>query len=409
MNYIYIIGSFLLGIIIAHVITKHVERLKFEAQHAHMKSKLDSLLLEHDNKEEFKNMLKEEFINMANSALISKQQILEEQNLKNLDLKLNPLKEKLSEFEKKVENFNKTGEINTSIIKDQIESITKENNSIRMQAENLANAIKDNAKSRGIFGEMILENILKSSGLENKNDNAQSGMYLTQTGFVDKNNPDSAKVVPDAVIYYPEDDKNIIVDSKLSLIDFLNYIESNDESEKELALKGFYKAIELRIDELANKYTNLEGLSTPDFTLMFIPIENCINYIYANQKVVEYAYKKRVVIVGPSSLIATLRVVKYAWAQKNQEKNVKEVVKLGESIYSKVVVLISNLEKLNVNFSSVQKTFAGIFTNLQGRGGLFSQTQKLKEYGVSSSNNIDNKYIEDNMLLEEQEAVSSEN
>src|SRR5699024_1826489 len=109
---------------------------------------------------------------------------------------------------------------------------------------------------------------------------------------------------------YPDDDKNIVIDSKMSFVDFMNFIETDDENEKQISLKRFYKSIEERINELSGKYDNLEGLATPDFTLMFVPIESCINYIYSNIKLIEEAYKKRVVIVGPASLIATLRVIK---------------------------------------------------------------------------------------------------
>ena len=177
-------------------------------------------------------------------------------------------------------------------------------------------------------------------------------------------------------------------------MDFLNYTEALDEEAKNIALKQFYKSIEDRINELSGKYDNLEGLLTPDFTLMFVPIEACINYIYSNQKIVENAYKKGIIIVGPASLIATLRVIKYSWAQKNQEKNIRDILKLSDSVYSKVVTLIGHLEKLQGNFSTVQKTFDNIFTTLKGRGGLFSQTDKLRTFGASPSNLIESKYIE---------------
>ena len=149
---------------------------------------------------------------------------------------------------------------------------------------------------------------------------------------------------------------------------------------------------------MSGKYDNLDGLATPDFTLMFVPVEACINYIYSNPKIVEDAYKKRIIIVGPASLIATLRVIKYSWAQKNQEKNVREIIKLGDSIFSKVVTLIAHLEKLQTNFSTVQKGFDNVFTSLSGRGGLFSLTQKLKERGISPAGKIDEKYLEENNI-----------
>ena len=386
----YIALSLIIGLVLGFVISK----LKFDVQKAKLQSEVDALKNSQNTSQNLCETIKSEFVNLANAAILEKQQMLEEQNLKNLNVQLNPLKERILEFQKKVEEFNVSGVKNTNIIQEQIKSLTNENNLIRTQAENLARALKENSKSRGLFGEMILENILKSSGMENKIDNPERGTYITQKGFRSNNDPNGAKITPDAVVYYPDDDKNIVIDSKMSFVDFLNFVETDDENEKQNSLKQFYKSIEERINELSGKYDNLEGLATPDFTLMFVPVEACINYIYSNVKLIEDAYKKRVVIVGPASLIATLRVIKYSWAQKNQEKNVREILKVSDNIYSKVATLIGHLEKLQTNFTTVQKTFGQIFTTLSGRGGLFSQTEKLKDYGIAPANSIDKKYIE---------------
>lgn len=386
----YIFLALIIGVVLGFVISK----LKFDVQKAKLQSEVDALKNSQNTSQNLCETIKSEFVNLANAAILEKQQMLEEQNLKNLNVQLNPLKERILEFQKKVEEFNVSGVKNTNIIQEQIKSLTNENNLIRTQAENLARALKENSKSRGLFGEMILENILKSSGMENKIDNPERGTYITQKGFRSNNDPNGAKITPDAVVYYPDDDKNIVIDSKMSFVDFLNFVETDDENEKQNSLKQFYKSIEDRINELSGKYDNLEGLATPDFTLMFVPVEACINYIYSNVKLVEDAYKKRVVIVGPASLIATLRVIKYSWAQKNQEKNVHEILKVSDNIYSKVATLIGHLEKLQTNFTTVQKTFGQIFTTLSGRGGLFSQTEKLKDYGIAPANSIDKKYIE---------------
>ena len=395
----YIFLALIIGVVLGFVISK----LKFDVQKAKLQSEVDALKNSQNTSQNLCETIKSEFVNLANAAILEKQQMLEEQNLKNLNVQLNPLKERILEFQKKVEEFNVSGVKNTNIIQEQIKSLTNENNLIRTQAENLARALKENSKSRGLFGEMILENILKSSGMENKIDNPERGTYITQKGFRSNNDPNGAKITPDAVVYYPDDDKNIVIDSKMSFVDFLNFVEADDENEKQNSLKQFYKSIEDRINELSGKYDNLEGLATPDFTLMFVPVEACINYIYSNVKLVEDAYKKRVVIVGPASLIATLRVIKYSWAQKNQEKNVREILKVSDNIYSKVATLIGHLEKLQTNFTTVQKTFGQIFTTLSGRGGLFSQTEKLKDYGIAPANSIDKKYIE----VKEDELIES--
>ena len=385
---------FLFGCIITYFLAGRYVKLKYELDKAKLEAQLESSLEGQKTTQELCNTIKEEFVNLANSALLDKQQMLEEQNLKRLDTQLAPLKERMSEFQKKVEEFNISGVQNTNIIREQIKSLTNENNLIRTQAQELARAFKENSKTRGLLGEMILENILKSSGLENKADNP-NGIYVTQKGFRSNIDPDSSKITPDAVVYYPDNNKNIVIDSKMSLVDFIELVNSEDEEEKSRYLKQFYSAIEDRINELGGKYDNLEGLATPDFTLMFVPVEACINYIYSNPKIIEDAYKKKVIIVGPASLIATLRVIKYSWAQKNQEKNVREIIKLGDNIFSKVVTLISHMEKLKTSFTTVQKNFDSVLKSLSGRGGLFSSTNKLKDFGVSPTGTIEQKYLEE--------------
>lgn len=395
MTVLYLLFAFVIGFLVCYFALLKPSKLKFELDKTRLNFDIDALKNSQKTTESLCNMVKEEFVNLANSAIIEKTKVLEEANLKKLDTSINPLKERILEFQKKVEEFNIEGVKNTNVIQEQIRSLTNENNQIRMTAENLARALRDNSKSRGLFGEMILENILKASGLEDKKDNPEYGTFITQTGFRALDNPDGAKIMPDAVVYFPDDNKNIVIDSKLPLVDFLGYVEANDEDDKEKSLKQFYKSVEDRVAELSGKYNNLEGLCVPDFTLMFVPVEACMNYIYSNQKIVENAYKKGVVIVGPASLIATLRIVKYAWAQKNQEKNIKEITKLCENIYSKVVTLIEKFESLQKNFSTMNKSFEAIFTTLKGKGGLISQTQKLKTFGISPTSTIDAKYIEE--------------
>ena len=149
-----------------------------------------------------------------------------------------------------------------------------------------------------------------------------------------------------------------------------------------------------RIKELENKYVNLEGLATPDFTLLFIPFEACMGLIYANQSLIEEASKRNIVIVGPSTLLATLRTINFAWMNKNQANNIKEILKTGEGIYSKCQTLISKLEALSVNFDTLRKGFDGVFTSLKGRGGLFGQIAKFKDLGFNPSNPIDEEYLD---------------
>ena len=210
---------FFSGCIITYFLAGRYVKLKYELDRAKLEAQLESSLEGQKTTQELCNTIKEEFVNLANSALLDKQQMLEEQNLKRLDTQLAPLKERISEVQKKVEEFNISGVQNTNNIREQIKSLTNENNLIRTQAQELARAFKENSKTRGLLGEMILENILKSSGLENKAENP-NGIYVTQKGFRSNIYPDRNKINTDAVVYYTDNNKNIVIDSKMATADF---------------------------------------------------------------------------------------------------------------------------------------------------------------------------------------------
>ncbi len=387
-----IILSFITGFLAAFIILKS-QNAKLEIDKAKLEEKIKTLLENSKTKEEYSELIKKEFTNLANQALLEKNKALDENNQKNLEAYLNPLKEKIREFQDKIEQYNITGIKNTQTIREQIEYLTSQNKLISGQTEKLANAISANSKFRGSFGEMILEKLLKLSGLVNKKDDPVKGNYVTQEGFRDLNNPSSNKINPDAVIYLA-DGKNIIVDSKATIVNFLEYTNASTEEAAAESIKKFYQNTMDRIKELENKYVNLEGLATPDFTLLFIPFEACMGLIYANQSLIEEASKRNIVIVGPSTLLATLRTINFAWMNKNQANNIKEILKTGEGIYSKCQTLISKLEALSVNFDTLRKGFDGVFTSLKGRGGLFGQIAKFKDLGFNPSNPIDEKYLD---------------
>ncbi len=386
--------TFVLGFFAA-TISQKSKNTALEVENAKLQEKISSLSDKIQNREEYSALLKKEFVGLANQALIEKNKILSDENQKNLDAFLKPLRENLKDFQAKVEEYNITGIKNTQTLKEQIEYLSGQNKLITTQTERLASAISSNSKFRGSFGEMILERLLKVSGLVDKKEDPIKGNYLLQAGFRDLNAAGGNKITPDAVIYLSDGTKNIIVDSKASIANFLDYTNAQNEDEAQDSIKKFYSNISDRIKELENKYANLEGLSAPDFTLLFIPFEACMGLIYANNGLIEEANKRNIVIVGPSTLLATLRTVNYIWINKNQNDNIKEILKTGEGIYSKCQTLIGKLEALSVNFETLRKGFDGVFTSLKGRGGLFGQIAKFKDLGFNPVNPIDEKYLTD--------------
>lgn len=391
--------AFLFGAIIAgFILNKKLEleknkNLELNNENISLKAELKVYEENKTNEENLKNLIKEEFTNTAAKVLIEKQQFLNEQNKTSLETFLNPLKEKIKEFQQRVEKADETGKINTATLKEKIEELVKQNQITCSQTEKLSNAISQNSKFRGSMGEMILEKLLKSSGLIDKKENPM-GNYETQKGFRSKDGDTGVKIV-DAVIYLSEGKKSVVIDSKASLVEFINFTETTDDDEKQKHLNAFLADVKDRIKELAGKYNNLEGLMTPDFTIMFIPFEYPLTYIYSNPDLIEYALKNNIIISGPSTLIATLRTINYSWAQKNQYENIQNITTLAKNIYEKTATLIQKIEGVQTSFETVRKKFDEVFSTAMGQRGLFNQVEKLKEYGISSTKKIDEKYLED--------------
>lgn len=401
----FITGGFIIGFFMVNNINLQKNNLKkANEENSALKEEIAGLKAELKAKEEIKaneeglfNLIKKEFASAANEILIEKQKSLQEQNKTSLESFLNPLKEKIKEFQTKVEKADETGKINTATLKEKIEELVKQNQLTCFQTEKLSNAISQNSKFRGSMGEMILDKLLKSSGLIDRKENPGKGNYETQVGFKNADGTTGTKIL-DAVVYLSEGQKSIVIDSKASLAEFMNFMENEDENEKQKHMSAFLNDVNDRIKELSGKYTNLEGLNTPDFTIMFIPFEYPLTYIYSNNKLVEDALKQNIIIAGPSTLIATLRTINYSWSQKNQYDNIKDITKLGTSIYEKCVTFIQKIESVQTSFETVRKKFDDAFTTIKGKGGLLGQVEKLKEYGLSPSKEIEGKYLEDNLL-----------
>ncbi len=333
--------------------------------------------------------LGEIFQNIANNTINQTQESLIKKN----QTVLEPFKKELYEFKEKVEQLKNKGIENTTALKEKIDTLTKNSDMLQFKAEELTNSLKANAKERGLFGEMVLEQVLASSGLINKKDNPEKGSYITQKGFKDLNNPTANSLTPDAIVYFPENSRHLVIDAKCPLNYFQNYINTEDVEQKEQYLKEFFNALSRMLEDLSSKYNNLEGLNTPEFKFMFIPIEACLTYIYDRVDIITKATQCNIVIVGPSTLLATLKVIRQAWDDKNISENIKEIQKGAISLYDKFCIFISKLENVGKSFTNVQKDFENLFTTIQGKDGLISRFEKFKQLGINPKKQIDSKYL----------------
>lgn len=314
---------------------------------------------------------------------------LKTENEQQLNLLLNPLKEKLEKFEAKV-NENKEHDIKRyANMESLIKVLSEQHSQMNSTAQNLVNALKGEQKTQGNWGEMALERILESSGLENGRE------YHLQSSF---RNEQNELLRPDVVIQLP-DEKHIIIDAKVSLKAFEQYINSDDPSEKKLALNNHLLSIKSHIKGLGEKdYSHLPGITTPDFVLLFMPIESSFSLAMKEEPTLyQQAWDKKVVIVTPSTLLATLKTVEGLWKHERQNRHAHEIAEQAGRLYDKFVNFVGDLEKVGTKQKEALKSYDEAMSKLSdGKGNLTRSAEKLKELGVKSKKQLDRKFLDEN-------------
>ncbi|MCO6495978.1 MAG: DNA recombination protein RmuC [Bacteroidetes bacterium] len=336
-------------------------------------------------KEEFEKnekLLREKFENLANKILDEKTQKFTETNRTNLDIILNPLKEKIADFEKKVEQTytNETRERHS--LKDEVKNLVELNTKLNEEAKNLTQALKGEKKTQGNWGELMLERILESSGLRKGIE--YEDQYST-TG------DENQRLYPDFVIRLPEN-KHLIIDSKVSLVAYERYVNAENIEEQKKAINEHIVSVRNHINGLtAKEYFKAKGLNSPDFVLLFMPIESSFAAaIEADSDLFNYAWDRKIVIVSPSTLLATLKTVASLWRLENQNKNAEKIAEEAGSLYDKVNGFVEDLKKLGAQLNTVQGTYNDSFNKLyQGRGNILSKVEKLQLLGAKTSKTID--------------------
>ena len=331
-----------------------------------------------------KKQLKIEFKNIANEIVKEQSKDFSEHN-SNL---LKPFKTQLESFEKTVQNQLKDNIERDASFKAQLEKLTFLNKEISQEAANLTNALKGDNKFQGNWGELILERVLESSGLE------KGAEYNTQVSLT---NADEDRIQPDAIVHLP-DNKHIIIDSKVSLVAYEQYVNSENNEKREQYLKSHLLSVKNHIKQLSEKkYQTAEGLTTPDFILLFVPIEASFGLaVKEDVEVFNYAWNKNIVIVSPSTLLATLKTIASLWKQEKQNKNVLKIAEESGKLYDKFVGFVSDLSKIEKSLDKTSKDFSEAQKKLyEGRGNIVSRIEKIKELGAKTTKQIDEKYLEE--------------
>ncbi|MFT7613599.1 MAG: DNA recombination protein RmuC [Parvicellaceae bacterium] len=343
-----------------------------------------------DQKEEvgkLQEKFTKEFKLIANEVLEQKSKSFKEENKESMGILLNPLKERLKEFQDRVEKTNEEGIKRNTVLSEQIKHLRELNQEITEETKSLTKALKGDSKTQGNWGELQLESILEKAGLQKDIHYSKEDNYKTEDG----NNQRL-----DYVINLP-DGKHLILDSKVSLTAYSNYYDTDDTKEQERFLKLHMDSINIHIKTLSDKdYHKLYGINPPDYVLMFVANEPALNVaLREDSSIYEKALSKNLVLVSTTTLLATLRTISYIWKQDLQNKNAEEIARQAANLYDKFVGFTDDIIKLGSQLKTVTGTYEEAAKKLsEGKGNLIKRTEDLKKLGVNPSKNIDQKLVD---------------
>jgi DNA recombination protein RmuC len=331
--------------------------------------------------QEARDQLKLEFQNVANKIFEDKSQKFTAQNKENIEGVLKPMREQLVDFKKKVEDvYDKESKDRVSLLTEIIH-LKSLNERISEDAINLTNALKGQSKTRGSWGEMILERVLEESGLHKGREYEVQVMYASEEG---------QRRHPDVIVHLPEG-KDIVIDSKVSLTAYEKYCSADTDEKREKRLKEHLISIRTHIKDLSEKrYEELEGITTLDFVLMFLPIEGAFwTAIESEQGLFNEAFNKNIMLVSPSTLLATLRIINNIWRYEDQNKNAMIIAKKAGDLYGKFVGFVEALEDVGQKIGKAQESYKTARDRLsKGKGNLVRRTEELKQLGVKAQKEL---------------------
>ncbi len=373
-------------------LTTRLEQIRVERDQAlqraiRLEAELDSerKQVQHriDSLNEAKEALTNQFKNLANEILEDKTKKFTEQNAQQLDILLKPLQTKLTEFKEQVSNSYEKESRERFALKHEIERLANLNLKMSDEARSLTNALKGDSKIQGNWGELVLESILESSGLRKGEE------YLVQDSHMQA---DGSRLQPDVIIKLPEG-RHLVIDSKVSITAYARHTEAatTDEADKELL--AHIQSIRQHIQGLSGKnYAGIADIASVDFVLMFIPIEPAfLSALKSAPNLYQEALSKNIVLVCPSTLMATLRTVAHLWRQDQQNKNAMEIARQCANLYDKFVGFVEDLEQIGKRLDQAQSSYHDAFNKLKsGKGNLIKAAEKVKELGVSPNKNLTN-------------------
>ncbi len=360
-----------------------------EADKRHLQQLLDKQLGEaqaeqQKHKQEIDEMQKRlttEFENIANRVLHQRQEDLAQQSRKQIGDMLLPLSERLKDFREQVNNaFNQETREKASL-QAELKQLIELNQTLSKDATNLTQALKGDVKKQGNWGEFILEKVLEASGL-------RKGIEYDREVVVHGTEGETLR--PDVIIRMP-DNKHIIVDSKVSLVAYEQLQHAETDEQYKSLLKAHTESLKQHVKELYDKqYQRATGLNTPDFVLMFVPIEASYSVaIQADNTLYDYALERKIVIVSPTTLLATLHTISYVWKQENQSRNAQEIARLAGAMYDKLCGMTEDFQKVQKSLDAAQKAYNETFKKLsEGNGNVLRTADRIRELGAKTSKSL---------------------
>ena len=337
--------------------------------------------------ERSKEQLGESFKNIANDLLESKSKSLSQSSKENITALLSPLQEKITQFEKRVEEtYDKESKERFSLARE-IKSLQALNNKISEDAVNLTNALKSDNKAQGAWGEFVLESILEKSGL------TKGREYEVQVALKAE---DGSKSQPDVIVHLPES-RDIVIDSKVSLKAWDAFCSSDKGSDRDALLKQHIASIRQHVKTLSAKdYQNLTGLNSLDYVFLFMPVEAAYSSaVQVDRELFQYAFDRNIIFVVPSTLLTTLRTVQNLWRLAQQNQNANEIADRAGALYDKFVAFVDDLEEVGGRIDATRKSFEKARNKLvSGRGNLVKRAEALRELGAKTSKKQNTKLVD---------------
>jgi DNA recombination protein RmuC len=382
----------LLGFLIAYVIGQKShersqrelvsQRIQLERENAELSARIESYRQQLEGMEASKQQMRQEFENLSNRIFEGASQRLTNENRHAVSSLLDPFREQMREFKDRVERVYDSESKDRRSLFEQIKQLKELNDQLNEEAAHLTQALKGDTKKQGAWGELILSRVLEESGLRQGIEYEQQSSFRDEQGRLKR---------PDVIIHLPEN-KEIIVDSKVSLTAYEQYVSSNEEAEASAALSRHVSSIRSHIKELSDKsYEDIAGINCLDYVLMFIPIESAfITAVEHERGLFNEAYRKNIILVSPSTLLVTLRTIHNIWRYERQNANAQEIAQRAGRLYDKFAGFVESLEAVGTSLEKSRQSLDQAVSRLStGKGNLLTQVESIRKLGARNKRRIE--------------------